>query len=137
MVQWDSLHGDWSKTNSFTFKWDIKGKPYGWQVCGEGLLELWPQPYHPRLQVKEIHILIMCALCFDQVNIFLHFLNHAVIFMSWALSFLLAKFCPQWQLLVYIKREGSQKCSSELILFPGRPHYSNMVRSLFHPTDKK
>ncbi len=52
MVQWDSLHGDWSKTNSFTFKWDIKGEPYGWQVCGEGLLELWPQPYHPRLQVE-------------------------------------------------------------------------------------
>ncbi len=31
---------------------DIKRKPYGWQVCEERLLELWPQPYHPRPQVK-------------------------------------------------------------------------------------
>ncbi len=30
----------------------IKRKPYGWQVHEEGLLELWPQPYHPRPQVK-------------------------------------------------------------------------------------
>ncbi len=25
-----------------------KRKPYGWQVCEEGLFELWPQPYHLR-----------------------------------------------------------------------------------------
>ncbi len=30
----------------------IKRKPYGWQVCEEGLLKLWPQPYHPRPQVE-------------------------------------------------------------------------------------
>ncbi len=29
-----------------------KRKPYGWQMCEEGLLELWPQLYHPRLQVE-------------------------------------------------------------------------------------
>ncbi len=36
-----------------TIKGDIKRKPYGWQVCEEGLLELWPQPYHPRPQVED------------------------------------------------------------------------------------
>ncbi len=30
-----------------------KRKLYGWQVCEEGLLELWPQPYHPRPQVSD------------------------------------------------------------------------------------
>ncbi len=29
-----------------------KRKPYSWQVYEEGLLELWPQPYHPRPQVE-------------------------------------------------------------------------------------
>ncbi len=38
---------------SDVFSWQIgqKKKTYGWQVCEEGLLELWPQPYHPRPQV--------------------------------------------------------------------------------------
>ncbi len=31
----------------------IKRKPYGWQVSEERLLELWPQPYHPRPQVES------------------------------------------------------------------------------------
>ncbi len=31
---------------------NTKRKPYGWQVCEEGLLGLWPQPYHPRPEAE-------------------------------------------------------------------------------------
>ncbi len=31
---------------------NVNRKPYGWQVCEEWLLELWPQPYHQRPQVE-------------------------------------------------------------------------------------
>ncbi len=37
--------------NTLLHVW-FKRKPYGWQECEEGLLDLWPQPYHPRRQFE-------------------------------------------------------------------------------------
>ncbi len=54
----------------FDVRHDLKRKPYGWQVCDEGLLELWPLSYHPRLQVEG-----------DAVGVTMWVVNHMVFFL--------------------------------------------------------
>ncbi len=46
----DFSQQEWEFRSSTQWQ-NIKRKPYGWQVCEEGLFELWRQPYHQRPQV--------------------------------------------------------------------------------------